>query len=49
MTLKQQAISGVKWSGISMGVAAALQFITLAVLARILSPSDFRLIDMIME
>ena len=46
--LKTQAISGVKWSGISMGVVTALQFITLAVLARLLSPSDFGLMGMIM-
>lgn len=48
MTLKQQAVSGVKWSGISMGAVTALQFITLAVLARLLSPADFGLMGMIM-
>jgi O-antigen/teichoic acid export membrane protein len=48
MSLKQQAISGVKWSGVSMGVVATLQFITLAILARLLSPSDFGLMGMIM-
>jgi lipopolysaccharide exporter len=48
MTLKQQAISGVKWSGISMGVVTALQFVTLAFLARLLSPTDFGLMGMIM-
>jgi O-antigen/teichoic acid export membrane protein len=48
MSLKQQAVSGVKWSGISMGVVTGLQFITLAVLARLLSPSDFGLMGMIM-
>lgn len=48
MTLKQQAISGVKWSGVSMGVMTSLQFVTLAVLARLLSPSDFGLMGMIM-
>ena len=48
MNLKQQTISGVKWSGISMGVVTILQFFTLAVLARFLSPSDFGLMGMIM-
>jgi O-antigen/teichoic acid export membrane protein len=48
VNLKSQAISGVKWSGISMGAVTALQFVTLAVLARLLSPSDFGLMGMIM-
>ncbi|MFH1976753.1 MAG: MOP flippase family protein [Pseudomonadota bacterium] len=48
MTLKQQAVSGVKWSGISMGAVTALGFVTLAVLARLLSPADFGLMGMIM-
>ncbi|GAH52612.1 unnamed protein product, partial [marine sediment metagenome] len=46
--LKTQAISGVKWNGLLMGVTTALQFITLAILARLLSPSDFGLMGMIM-
>ncbi len=48
MTLKQQAVSGVKWSGVSMGAVTTFQFVTLAVLARLLSPSDFGLMGMIM-
>ena len=48
MNLKSQAVSGVKWGGVSMGVVTALQFVTLAVLARLLSPSDFGLMGMIM-
>jgi len=48
VSLKSQAVSGVKWSGASMGVMTALQFVTLAVLARLLSPSDFGLMGMIM-
>ena len=48
MSLKSQAISGVKWSGISMGAVTGLQFVTLAVLARLLSPPDFGLMGMIM-
>lgn len=46
--LKTQVVSGVKWSGVSMGVMTAVQFVTLAVLARLLSPSDFGLMGMIM-
>ncbi len=48
MYLKSQAVSGVKWSGVSMGVITTLQLITLAVLARLLSPSDFGLMGMVM-
>lgn len=48
MNLKSQAVSGVKWGGVSMGVVTVLQFVTLAVLARLLSPFDFGLMGMIM-
>ena len=48
MNLKQKAVTGVKWSGISTTIITVLHFITLAVLARILSPSDFGLMGMIM-
>jgi len=48
MSLKAQAISGVKWNGVSMGVITTLQFVTLAILARLLSPSDFGLMGMIL-
>ncbi len=48
MSFKKQVISGVKWNGVSMGVVTILHFVTLAVLARILSPSDFGLMGMIM-
>ena len=48
MTLKEQAVSGVKWNAISMGAMTALQFVTLAVLARLLTPADFGLMGMIM-
>jgi len=47
VSLKSQAVSGVKWSGVSTGVVTSLQFVTLAVLARLLSPSDFGLMGMI--
>ncbi|QCQ20829.1 MOP flippase family protein [Desulfoglaeba alkanexedens] len=48
MGLKEKTVSGVKWSGISMGAVTALQFATLAILARLLSPADFGLMGMIM-
>lgn len=48
MNLKSQAASGVKWNGVSMAVITTLQFITLAVLARLLTPSDFGLMGMVM-
>lgn len=48
MSLRADAISGVKWSGVSMGVVTTLQFVTLAILARLLSPSDFGLMGMVM-
>jgi lipopolysaccharide exporter len=46
--LKAQVISGVKWGGVSTGVSVVLEFITLAVLARLLTPSDFGLMGMVM-
>lgn len=48
MDLKENVISGVKWNGVSLGVITTLHFVTLAVLARLLSPSDFGLMGMIM-
>jgi lipopolysaccharide exporter len=46
--LKSQVVSGVKWNGVSVGFITGLSFITTVVLARILSPSDFGLMGMIM-
>ena len=48
MNLRSQAASGVRWNGVSMAVVTTLQYITLAVLAGILSPSDFGLVGMVM-
>lgn len=48
MSLKKQAVAGVKWSGMSMVVVTILQFIAMAILARLLSPSDFGLMGMVM-
>ena len=46
--LKTQAVSGVKWNAVAMLTLAGLQFVTLTVLARLLTPSDFGLMGMIM-
>ena len=43
-----QAASGVKWMGLSAAVKVSLQFLQLAVLARLLTPSDFGLMAMVM-
>jgi lipopolysaccharide exporter len=48
LNLRSQAASGVKWNAVSMAVVTALQYITLAVLARLLNPSDFGLMGMVM-
>ena len=40
--------SGIKWSVASQGVRQGMQFVTTAVLARLLSPSDYGLISMAM-
>ena len=46
MSLTQQAVSGVKWNGVSTVARAGLQFVSLAVLARLLAPGDFGLMSM---
>lgn len=48
MSLRKEAASGAKWTSVSRGVSTGLQFIQLAVLARLLSPEDFGLMSMIM-
>lgn len=48
MNLKQKAVFGIKWTGISTGINTSLHFVTLVVLARLLSPSDFGLMGMVM-
>ena len=47
MQLKKQAASGVKWTTISTVISTILQFLQLAVLARLLSPEAFGLMAMI--
>jgi O-antigen/teichoic acid export membrane protein len=48
MSIKQKAISSVKWNGISIGSVTSFQFVTLAVLSHLLSPADFGLMGMVM-
>jgi O-antigen/teichoic acid export membrane protein len=48
MTLKQQAISGVKWTGLSNTIKSVLQLLQLACLGRILAASDFGLMAIAM-
>ena len=48
MSLKAEAISGAKWTTASSLAVAAIQFGQLIVVARILSPSDFGLMAMVM-
>lgn len=46
MSLKQQAISGVKWSGFARGSKQVLQIIITVILARLLMPDDFGILAM---
>ncbi len=47
-TLKQQALSGVRWTTINMVSITVLQFVQLAILARILGPNVYGLIAIVM-
>lgn len=48
MSLKAQAISGVKWTTISTVITTILQLIQLSILARLLDPSAFGLMALVM-
>ncbi|MEK4201681.1 MOP flippase family protein [Cytobacillus sp. FSL K6-0265] len=48
MTLRQKALSGAKWTTTSTGINMILQFIQLALIARILGPSALGLMGMVM-
>ncbi len=48
MSLKHEAISGVKWTTISMVTTTGLQLLQLAIVARFLSPKDFGLMAIVM-
>src|SRR3990172_13242277 len=47
LSLENHAVTGVKWSSVSMFGLVISQFITLAILTRLLTPSDFGLVGMI--
>jgi len=47
MSIKQKAISGLKWSFIDSTINQGIQFIVGIVLARLLSPNEFGLIGML--
>ena len=47
MSLKKQAISGVKWTSLSSILVAVIQLVQLAVLAHYLSPLDFGLMAIV--
>ncbi|MDP2760792.1 MAG: MOP flippase family protein [Sideroxyarcus sp.] len=48
MTLRKQVFSGVRWTTLSSIGRALLQFIQLAILARLLEPADFGLIALVL-
>lgn len=48
MTLKKQALGGVKWTTASMLLVTAVQFAQTAILARFLDPADFGLMAVVM-
>jgi O-antigen/teichoic acid export membrane protein len=48
MSLKNSAISGVKWTTVSMVIVTILQLLQLSVLARYLEPTDFGLMAILM-
>lgn len=48
MSLKNSSISGIKWSAFSQMGSQAIQFFSILILVRLLSPSDFGLMSMSM-
>lgn len=48
MSLKKSVVSGVVWTAIATVVTTIIQFLQLAVLARVLQPNDFGLMAMVM-
>jgi O-antigen/teichoic acid export membrane protein len=47
MSLKQKAISSVRWTSMAMITKSGLQFLQVSILARLLLPSDFGLMAMV--
>lgn len=48
MSLKTQAMSGIKWTSVSAVAVSVLQILQLSVLTRLLSPHDFGLVAIVM-
>lgn len=48
ISLKEMAASGIKWSSVSQVGRQGVQWMTLIIIARLLSPSDFGLVSMAM-
>ncbi len=48
MSLRRQAVSGVKWTSVSTVAVTAITFVQLAVLTRLLSHADFGIMSMIL-
>lgn len=48
MSLKKQALTGVKWTTASMVIVTTLQFAQLSIMARLLEPADFGLMAIMM-
>lgn len=46
--LRSRAMSGVRWSGASVAYSTVAQFVTTAILAHLISPSDFGLMGMVL-
>jgi len=47
MSLKQQALSGVKWTTTASILNAVIQLVLLVILARLLNPTDFSLMALV--
>jgi O-antigen/teichoic acid export membrane protein len=48
MSLKQQTFSAVRWTTVAMAGKAGLQFLQVAILARLLTPADFGLMALVL-
>ncbi len=48
MSLKNKAVSGVKWTAMSTVIVALLQLLQLSILSHLLNPSDFGLMALVM-
>lgn len=47
MSLREKAISGAKWSAVSMVLTISVQFLQVAILARLLRPAELGLVSMV--